>query len=440
MKYLILFILCLFSHISLAQEAPAINALATATEDVETFDDKEFKEWVEDFKKTAVKKYKIKQSIVDEAFRDIKYEPKIINYDRKQPEFMKTFWNYYDSALKPERVANGKIKLKQNAKLFYSVAEKYNVQPQILIAFWGMETNYGKYMGKHSIIPALITLAFDPRRSDFFTSELIKALQIVNAGHISIKSLKGSWAGAFGNFQFMPSTFMAYAVDGNGDGKIDLINNLEDAVNSAANYLSKMGWNGKYKWGRPVLVDKKDKNVWQYVNSNEWKDVNFFKSLGVKKYDGSPLPSSDISASLIAPDGVNGPVFLVYNNFKYIMRWNFSTNYALSIGLLSDAIVSNSTPLFDRPANWDKIKPMSTNQIKEIQEKLAKLDIYNAKVSGLYGKLTMKAIKKYQNMLLDGDKDVSPTGEEITTYKSGNPIIPDGYPSFDLYEMLIDKK
>lgn len=440
MKYLILFIVCLFPHISLAQEAPAINALATATEEVETFDDKEFKEWVEDFKKTAIKKYKIKQSIVDEAFRDIKYEPKIINYDRKQPEFMKTFWNYYDSALKPERVANGKIKLKQNAKLFYSVAEKYNVQPQILIAFWGMETNYGKYMGNHSIIPALTTLAFDPRRSDFFTSELIKALQIVNAGHISIKSLKGSWAGAFGNFQFMPSTFMAYAVDGNGDGKIDLINNLEDAVNSAANYLSKMGWNGKYKWGRPVLVDKKDKNVWQYVNSNEWKDVNFFKSIGVKKYDGSPLSSSDIGASLIAPDGVNGPVFLVYNNFKYIMRWNFSTNYALSIGLLSDAIVSNSTPLFDRPANWDKIEPMTTNQIKEIQEKLAKLDIYNAKVSGLYGKLTMKAIKKYQNMLLDGDKDVSPTGEEITTYKSGNPIIPDGYPSFDLYEMLIDKK
>ena len=277
MKYLFFIITMFLSSPIFAQEAPAISALATAPEEVETFDDTEFKEWVEDFKSTAVKKHKIKQSIIDEAFKDIKYQPKIITADRKQPEFMKTFWNYYDSALKPERIANGKIKLKEYAKLFYSVAKKYNVQPQILIAFWGMETNYGIYKGKNKIIPALTTLAFDPRRSEFFTSELVKALKILNAGHIKVNDMIGSWAGAFGNFQFMPSTFMAYAVDGNGDGKIDLINNLEDAVHSAANYLSKMGWDGKYKWGRPVFVDKKDKNMWQYVNSNEWRSVNFFK-------------------------------------------------------------------------------------------------------------------------------------------------------------------
>ena len=437
MKYLFFIITMFLSFPIYAQEAPAISALANAPEEVEEFDDTEFKEWVEDFKSTAVKKHNIKQSIIDEAFKDIKYQPKIITADRKQPEFMKTFWNYYDSALKPERIANGKIKLKEHAKLFYSVAKKYSVQPQILIAFWGMETNYGTYIGKNKIIPALTTLAFDPRRSEFFTSELIKALKILNAGHIKVNDMIGSWAGAFGNFQFMPSTFMAYAVDGNGDGKIDLINNLEDAVHSAANYLSKMGWDSKYKWGRPVFVDKKDKNMWQYVNSNEWRNVNFFKSLGVKKYDGSPLPDSEINASLIAPDGVHGPVFLVYDNFKYIMRWNASTNYALSIGLLADAIVSNSTPLFERPANWEQIKPITTNQIKEIQEALQKLDIYSAKITGLYGKATMRAIKKYQNMLLDGDTEVSKTGEKTTTYKSGNPIIPDGYPSFDLYEILV---
>ena len=437
MKVFILFLCLILSDWVLAQNAPAIKALEDATEEVEVFDDREFKKWVEDFKKKAVKKHKISQATVDEAFKNIKYEPSVITSDRKQPEFMKTFWSYYDAALKPERIANGKIKLKEHYKLFNKVAKKYNVQPQILIAFWGMETNYGTYVGKHNIIQTLTTLAFDPRRSEFFTNELVKALKIIDAGHMKVPSMVGSWAGAFGNFQFMPSTFMAYAVDGNVDGKIDLINNIDDAVHSAANYLSKMGWDGKYKWGRLVSLDKKNKDLWEYVNSNEWKTVNFFKNLGVKQYNGSPLPNSDINASLIAPNGVNGPVFLVYDNFKYIMRWNASTNYALSVGLLADAIVSNSTPLFDRPANWNEVKPMTIVQIKEIQEALKKLGIYDTTVSGLYGKKTMQAIKKYQKMLLNGDKKVSPKKIPITEYKSGNPVIQDGYPSVDLYEMLV---
>lgn len=437
MKILSFILFFILSNVSFAQNAPAIKALENATEEVEVFDDREFKKWVEDFKKTAVKKYKISQKTVDEAFKDIKYEPKVIVSDRKQPEFMKTFWSYYDSALKPERIAEGKIKLKKYSSLFNKVAKEYNVQPQILIAFWGMETNYGTYIGKYNIIQVLTTLAFDPRRSEFFTSELVKALQIVDNGHMKVPDMVGSWAGAFGNFQFMPSSFMAYAKDGNGDGKIDIIHNINDAVYSAANYLSKMGWNGKQKWGRPVLINKKDKHLWEYVNSNEWKTVNFFKDLGVKQYNGLPLPTSDMNASLIAPNGVDGPVFLVYDNFKYIMRWNASTNYALSVGLLADAIVSNSTPLFDRPVNWNKIQPMTTVQIKEIQEALKKLGVYSPNVTGLYGKATMQAIKKYQKMLLDGDVKVSPTKTPITEYKSGNPVVQDGYPSFDLYEMLV---
>lgn len=437
MRIFILFLFLITSNLVFAQNAPAIKALEDATEEVEVFDDREFKKWVEDFKQKAVKKHKISQATVDAAFKNVKYEPKVISSDRKQPEFMKTFWSYYDAALKPERIANGKIKLKEHYKLFNKVAKEYNVQPQILIAFWGMETNYGMYIGKYNIIQTLTTLAFDPRRSEFFTNELIKALQIIDKGHMKVASMVGSWAGAFGNFQFMPSTFMAYAVDGNKDGKIDLINSIDDAVYSAANYLSKMGWNGKYKWGRLVSLDKKDKDLWEYVNSNEWKTVNFFRDLGVKRYNGSPLPKSDINASLIAPNGADGPIFLVYDNFKYIMRWNASTNYALSVGLLSDAIVSNSIPLFDRPANWNDVKPMTTVQIREIQEALKKLDIYDTAISGLYGKKTMKAIKKYQKMLLNGDSKVSPNETPITEYKSGNPVVQDGYPSFDLYEMLV---
>ena len=200
-----------------------------------------------------------------------------------------------------------------------------------------------------------------------------------------------------------------------------------------------MGWNNKFRWGRPVLIDKNNAKAWTYVNSNEWKPLSFFRSIGVKQLDGTLVQDKDINASLVAPQGVEGPTFIVYDNFKYIMNWNASTNYALSVGLLSDALISDSIPLFERPENWNEMKTMTTNQIKEIQEKLASLGIYDAKISGLYGKKTMKAIKKYQQMLLDGDRDVSKNGFKIVKYKSGNPVIPDGYPSFDLYEQMFEK-
>lgn len=437
--YAILLLTILFSSPSFSQNAPALKELKDSPDEIEGYDDSEFKEWLKDFKEKAHKKYKISEKTLNEAFKDIKYSPKVIKSDRKQPEFMKTFWKYSDSALKPERIANGRIMLKKYKTLLKNVEEKYGVPKEIILAFWGLETYYGTIMGKHNIIQALTTLAFDPRRSDFFTNELIEALRILDADHMKLYQMTGSWAGAFGNFQFLPSTFKRYAVDGDNDGKINLSANIIDAMHSAGNYLSKMGWNKKIRWGRPVLIDKTNKKAWTYVNSNEYKPLSFFRSLGVKKLNGELVANSDVNASLIAPQGVEGPTFVVYDNFKYIMNWNASTNYALSVGLLSDAIITNTVPLFDRPENWDKIQTITTNQIKEIQEKLKSLDIYDAKISGIYGKKTMKAIKKYQQMLLDGDEEVSPKGIEITTYKSGNPIIPDGYPSVDLYKQMFEK-
>ena len=439
MKILLLILFTIFSNFAFAQTAPAIQELKNAPEEIEGYNEKEFQEWLSDFKVKAHRKYKISEKTLNEVFKNIKYNPKVIASDRKQPEFMKTFWKYSDSALKPERIANGKIMLKKYKTLLNNVSEKYGVPKEIIVAFWGLETYYGTIFGNYNIIEALTTLSFDPRRSEFFTTELINALKIIDAGHMKPYQMKGSWAGAFGNFQFLPSTFQRYAVDGNGDKKINLTNDVADAMYSAGNYLSKMGWNNKYRWGRPVIIDKTNTNAWAHVNSNEWKPLSFFRSLGVKQLDGALVQNRDINASLIAPQGVEGPTFVVYDNFKYIMNWNASTNYALSVGLLSDALISDSIPLFERPANWDKMKTMTTNQIKEIQEKLASLDIYDAKISGLYGKKTMKAIKKYQQMLLDGDRKVSKSGREITKYKSGNPIIPDGYPSFDLYEQMFEK-
>lgn len=439
MKLLFILFCCLFSISSFAQNAPVIQELKDAPEEVEIYDDKAFKDWLRDFKKKANKKYKISQKTLDEAFKGVKYNYNVIKADRKQPEFMKTFWRYYDTALKPERIANGKIMLKKYRTLLKNVSEQYGIPKEILVAFWGLETYYGAIMGNYNVIEALTTLSYDERRSEFFTSELIKALKILDAGYMTVPQMKGSWAGAFGNFQFLPSTFERYAVDGNSDGKKNITGDIVDAMHSAANYLSKMGWDNKIGWGAPVKIEKSNKKAWSYVNSNDWEPESTFRSLGVKTLDGKLVKNSDNMASLVAPQGVEGPTFIVYNNFKYIMNWNASTNYALSVGMLSDAIVSDSIPLFERPENWDKAPLMTTNQVKKIQEKLASLELYDAKVTGLYGKKTMRAIKKYQKMLLDGDEEVSPTGKEITTYKSGNPIIPDGYPSFDLYEQMFGK-
>ena len=439
MKIFLTILLIFLGNFAYAQNSPIIKELKNAPEEIDGYNEKEFREWISDFKKKANKKHKISEKTLDEAFSKIQYNSKVISADRKQPEFMKTFWQYYDSALKPERIANGKIMLKKYKTLLNNVSEKYGVPKEIIVAFWGLETYYGTIFGNYNIIEALATLSFDPRRSEFFTTELINALKILDAGHMKLYQMKGSWAGAFGNFQFLPSTFQRYAVDGNGDGKINLTSDIADAMHSAGNYLSKMGWKRNIRWGRPVLIDKFDAKIWSYVNSHEWKPLSFFRSLGIKQLDGTLVADKDISASLVAPQGVDGPVFIVYENFKYIMNWNASTNYALSIGLLSDALVSDSIHLFERPENWDKVKAISTNQIKKMQELLASLNIYDAKISGLYGKKTMKAIKEYQQMLLDGDKVVSKSKEKITKYKSGNPIVPDGYPSFDLYNQMFEK-
>ena len=311
----------------------------------------EFSQWVADFKKTAKEKYKIDEKLLDEAFKEVEYKPKVIKLDRNQPEFVKTFWGYYDDAVHPLRVRRGKAKMKEHEKLLKRVEKKYNVPASIIVAFWGMETDYGRNMGNSPVVGVLSTLSFDHRRSKFFTEELIQTFKILQSGKMNLNNMKGSWAGAFGNFQFLPSTYAKYAVDCDADGKIDIRNSLPDAFCSAANYLSKMGWNGSYRWGRPVKFNKDNQKIWAEVNSKEWKELQYFSKLGITRMNGSKLPAAKIKARLIAPMGVDGPVFLVYDNFKYIMRWNNRTSYALSVGLLSDAITDNKIGKIEKNKN-----------------------------------------------------------------------------------------
>jgi len=279
----------------------------------------------------------ISQATINAALGDnIKPVPRIIELDRKQPEGKMTFAQYKKRVISKDRIAQGRRLYREHKALLDRTSAKYGVQPQYIVALWGVETSYGNNTGGFGVIQALATLAYDGRRSKFFRSELMNALKIIDEGHISARKMKGSWAGAMGQNQFMPSSFNAYAVDGNGDGKRDIWTSLPDVFASTANYLAKSGWRGDEKWGRPVKLPA------GFSKSLEGrkikKPISAWKRMGVTLPNGQPLPGGDLQASIVAPDGVGGPAYIIYNNFRTIMRWNNSTYFATSVGTLADAI------------------------------------------------------------------------------------------------------
>ncbi|GMO64066.1 MAG: lytic murein transglycosylase [Rickettsiales bacterium] len=309
------------------------------SEEVEQrYSQEDFENWLEDFKKYALTQG-IKQEILDEAFKDAKFDHKIIELDKKQPEHKKTFLEYYSDAITKNRIEGGRKQIAKYNHILKKAEEKYGVSKYIIVAFWDLETHFGKAIGKRNILVSLANMGYDNRRRAFFIKELINALKIVQAGHVKIKDFKGSWAGAFGNFQFMPSTFLGYAVDGDGDKKIDLYNNPYDAIFSAGNFLKKIGWKKDLKWGIPIYFDKNNQELLDLLQSREWVNRDVFVKAGVKTLNKKPLKRSakKIKAKLVAPMGLEGPIFLVYDNYNVIMGWNRATSYALNVGLISDA-------------------------------------------------------------------------------------------------------
>lgn len=212
-----------------------------------------FDVWLQELKSEARAKG-ISETTLETAFKDVSPIEKVLEYDRKQPEFSQTFWTYLNRAVSDQRINRGKALLREHAALLAEVEAKYGVQPRFLVSFWGLETNYGDYTGGFPVIASLATLAHDERRAEFFRAELFNALTILDQGHIAPEKMSGSWAGAMGQTQFMPSTFTGYAVDGDGDGKIDIWGSLPDVFHSAAHYLSSVGWNGDETWGREVKL------------------------------------------------------------------------------------------------------------------------------------------------------------------------------------------
>lgn len=304
-------------------------------------DDPAFAKWVKELEEDA-RAAGISEKTIEEALGGLALVPDVVELDRKQPETRKTFEQYRDRVLSDSRVKKGREMLKEHQDLLNKIAAEYGVQPRFIISLWGIETSYGAFLGGHQVIQALATLAYDGRRADMFRRELIAALRILDRGDIALAEMKGSWAGAMGQSQFMPSSFLRYAVDYDGDGKRDIWNTLPDVFASIANYLSKSGWDDDYTWGRPVkLAAASD----QPVNSKGLKIVKSlpeWQSLGVRRENGNSLPAVSLNASLLRTDDGEGPTYLVYDNFRVLMVWNRSTYFALTVSELSDLIVRGS--------------------------------------------------------------------------------------------------
>lgn len=330
-----------------------IFSLVTALSAPSAFAMQTFDQWLEGFKREAISQG-IDPNIVDQSLSNLQPNQKVIDYDDPavQPETRPSlsFAEYANKRVNA-RISKGQQMLRQHYSLLKRIGDHYGVQPQYIVALWGMETNFGSHTGNFDIIRSLATLSWHhsnnlsnpskakraARRYKLFNAELINTLRIIEQGHYTRASMKGSWAGAFGQVQFMPSSFLNLSADGDGDGKNDIRNNLADAFASAANYLAKNGWKDGQRWGRQVIIPAgmSASLVGQKKTLAQWE------ALGMKTMAGNPIPvEPGMRAELVAPDGLSGQVFLVYNNFNTIMRWNRSHKFALSVGLLADKIAA----------------------------------------------------------------------------------------------------
>ncbi|MFO7738935.1 MAG: lytic murein transglycosylase [Desulfatiglandaceae bacterium] len=299
-------------------------------------DKQSFKSWLGDLRREALAKG-ISQATFDEAFAEIKPIPRVIELDRNQPEFRMTLTEYLDRVTPKHRIIQGRKELAKHHTLLMKLYDRYRVEPWFLIAFWGIETSYGRLSGDFPVIGSIATLAYDGRRSRFFRRELMHALRILEDAHISAGKMRGSWAGAMGQLQFMPSTFQAFAVDYDGDGKIDIWDNLGDAFASAAHYLAKSGWVKGQSWGFEVRLPEGFAPALPDLNIR--KPLSQWQSLGVRRPGGQDLtPSPDLMASVIQPDGPKGKAFIALNNYRVILKWNRSYFFGVAVGTLADRI------------------------------------------------------------------------------------------------------
>ncbi len=352
----------------------------------------------------------LSQATVSAALASVRFQDRAVELDRDQPEFVRTFWEYLDAAVGGSRVADGQARLSRHTALLAEVEGQYGVPAHVLVAFWGIESDFGRFTGDFPVIGVTATLAFDGRREAFFRSELLDALRLLDRGTVQLPLL-GSWAGAMGQTQFLPSTLLQHGIDHDGDGRIDPWGSLADVFASSANYLRSLGWREGDRWGREVRVPAGFD--WTLAELSVVKPLAEWQQLGIRRTDGRDLPAVEgMPASLILPMGHRGPAFLVYDNFRVILEWNTSLHYALAVGHLADRI-SGAGPLAGpRP---DVGRALNYAEAEELQRLLLALGHDPGDIDGFVGPNTRNAVRGFQGDI-------------------GAPA--DGYPTLDLLAQL----
>lgn len=351
----------------------------------------------------------IRPDTVRTALGNAEWQPRVVELDRSQPEFTRTPWAYLDSAVSAQRIAQGRAQLEQHRATLEAAAQRYGVPATVITAIWGMESNYGTNFGSFRAVDALATLAHEGRRRAWAESELLAALRILDQGDIAADRMVGSWAGAMGHTQFLPSVFLAHAVDADGDGHSDIWGSIPDVAASTANFLARSGWQAASTWGSEVVLPpgfdhgRADPAVRQ--SAAQWETE------GIRTADGQALPPL-ADAYLITPAGARGPAFLVGGNFRAILRYNNSVSYALAVGLLARQI--DGEPGVATP--WPRdLAPLSRAQLQTMQDALNRRGFAAGTPDGVMGPATRAGLRGFQRSI-------------------GLP--PDGYPTLELLQRL----
>ncbi|MDO5622844.1 MAG: lytic murein transglycosylase [Paracoccus sp. (in: a-proteobacteria)] len=335
----------------------------------------------------------ISASTYDRAMALARYNPEVIRLDRRQAEFSRPVWLYLDSAVSDSRIQTGRQMLATHGRTLNAIEARYGVPKEIVLAVWGMESNFGANRGKMQLIPSLTTLAYDGRRGEMFQNQLIAALKILQAGDTDPAHLVGSWAGAMGHTQFMPTSFLEYAVDWNGDGRRDIwSDDPTDSLASTAAYLARNGWQRGQTWGTEVALPA-NFNMGQ-IGKGTRKSASAWTSQGVRAIGGGRIPAGN--SSIIMPAGARGPAFLIGDNFRSILRYNNSDNYALGVSYLGERIAGRS----GIQSPWPRSdRPLTTAERQEIQQRLKAKGFYDGEIDGLFGSGTMEAVSRYQRSI-----------------------------------------
>ena len=373
-----------------------------------------FNQWLTSFKSELTNEYGFSRFIVERAFDGVTFNQRVIDFDRRQPEFVMSMGRYMKIVINDSRVSKGKKYRRQLDGIFNDIKDDYNFQAEYLLAFWAMETNFSSNTGSLDIIRSLATLVYDGRRSDFFKLQLIDALRILERRDIvyPTRRMQGSWAGAMGSTQFIPPNILKYAIDYSGDGVINMWNDRRDFLGSSANFLTQVGWDGDTKWGYEVKLDNDFNYLLSGLHTRE--DLEYWLDNGVSSANATPLPQSQEKLTLWLPQGHRGPAFLIYPNFRTTLKWNNSSKYALAIGVLSD-LIRNEASYFSK-FNLNEESFLSFEMAKDIQRSLNNLGHDAGKVDGIPGPKTFKAVQSFQ--------------EE-------NGLIPDGYLTKEISELIL---